>query len=168
MGNLRVYSTRSMERTIGKYSKLIKSRVSSGKNAGNLVERLAIRGYLNCSVDVNELLDPIIPQKTSLDDFLELPSISPYNYDHQLWSPFETIPYLQEFTTIPTFTKELQTYYTRSDSQQVNLQYTMDTIKFAARALIGSHIYGSEMYRQKRSEYRRGNHYIRFHARYQK
>ncbi|KAL0086416.1 hypothetical protein J3Q64DRAFT_1834229 [Phycomyces blakesleeanus] len=86
-------------------------KVFSGKNAGNLVERLAIRGYLNCSVDFDELVNPIIPTRTSLDDFLELSSLSPYNYDHQLWSPFETIPYIQEFTNIPTFTKELQTFY---------------------------------------------------------
>ncbi|KAI8968145.1 hypothetical protein BDB01DRAFT_824845, partial [Pilobolus umbonatus] len=42
-GCMRSYSARAMERNIGRYSKLIKSRVLSGKNAGNVVERLAIR-----------------------------------------------------------------------------------------------------------------------------
>ena len=164
MGNLRVYSTRSMERTIGKYSKLIKSRVLSGKNAGNLVERLAIRGYLNCAMDTDGLLDAIKPKRTSLDDFIELTSLSPYNNDYQLWSPFEEINYVQQFTTIPLFTNELTSYYTRSNSQMVDPLNTLDTIKIAARALIGSHVYSSEMYRRKRSEFRRGNHYIQFHA----
>ncbi|KAI9485884.1 MAG: hypothetical protein EXX96DRAFT_534203 [Benjaminiella poitrasii] len=37
--NLKVYSTRSMKRTIGRYSKLIKSKVFAGKNAGNFVKK---------------------------------------------------------------------------------------------------------------------------------
>ncbi|OAD75291.1 hypothetical protein PHYBLDRAFT_64218 [Phycomyces blakesleeanus NRRL 1555(-)] len=167
MGNLRVYSTRSMERTIGRYSKLIKSRVFSGKNARNLVERLAIRGYLNCAFNIEQQLDLIKPYRTSLDNYLELPLPSPHNQNHQLWSPFESIPYIKEFTDLPTFTKELQIYYTKSNSHSTDPQYTMNTIKIAACALISSHVYGSEMYRRKRSEFQRGNHYIQFHAIYQ-
>ncbi|OAD67741.1 hypothetical protein PHYBLDRAFT_174069 [Phycomyces blakesleeanus NRRL 1555(-)] len=167
MRNLRVYNTRSMERTIGRYSKLIKSRVFSGEYAGNLVERLAIRGYLNCAFNIEQQLNLIKPYRTSLDDYLKLPLPSPHEQNHRLWSLFESIPYIKEFTNLLTFTKELQTYYTKSNSHQTDPQYTMNTIEIAACALIGSHVYGSEMYRRKRSEFRRGNHYIQFHAIYQ-
>ncbi|OAD74888.1 C2H2-type zinc finger transcription factor [Phycomyces blakesleeanus NRRL 1555(-)] len=85
MDNLRVYSTRSMEQTIGRYSKLIKN--------------------------FDELVNPILSTRTSLDDFLELSSLSPYNYDYKLWSPFKTIPYIQEFINISTITKDLLTFY---------------------------------------------------------
>ena len=73
-----------MERTIGRYSKLIKSRVAAGKNAGNLVERLSMRSYFNLAVNINDLLDTVKPKKTSLDDFIELSLSSPFNQNHQL------------------------------------------------------------------------------------
>ncbi|OAD71018.1 hypothetical protein PHYBLDRAFT_148233 [Phycomyces blakesleeanus NRRL 1555(-)] len=168
VGNLRVYSTRSMERTIGRYLKLIKSRVFCGKNAGNLVERLAIRGYLNCAFNIEQQLDPIKSNQTSLDDYLELPLSSPHSQNHQLWSPFDQLGYLAQFVPIPTFIKELTTYYTRSKCTfPIDLHYTLETVKLVVRAWINNHVYGSEMYKQKRSEVRRGNHYVRINAIYQ-
>ncbi|CAO3631617.1 unnamed protein product [Mucor hiemalis] len=65
-GSLRVYSTRSMERTIGRYAKLIKSTVYGGKNAGNIVERLATLNVVNFAVNIKKLLNVIAPVKTSL------------------------------------------------------------------------------------------------------
>ncbi|KAI9327957.1 hypothetical protein BD770DRAFT_334331, partial [Pilaira anomala] len=62
-GSMRSYSARSMERTIGRYSKLIKSRVAAGKNAGNLVERLSMRSYFNLAVNITDLLDTVKPKK---------------------------------------------------------------------------------------------------------
>ncbi|KAI9327116.1 hypothetical protein BD770DRAFT_334516 [Pilaira anomala] len=89
-GSMRAYSARSMERTIGRYSKLIKSRVLAGKNAGNLVERLSMRSYFNLAVNIHDLLDTIQPKHRSLDNFIELPLSSPFNCNYQLWSSFAT------------------------------------------------------------------------------
>ncbi|KAI9476581.1 MAG: hypothetical protein EXX96DRAFT_507889 [Benjaminiella poitrasii] len=167
VGNLRVYSTRSIERTIGRYSKLIKSKVFSGANAGNLVERLAIRGYLNCALSVEQLLDLILPSRNSLDDYTELPYLSPYNKKYQLWNPFEQSNYIPQFISMETFIEKLNVYYTRSKcSLSIPLNRTLDTIKVAARAWIDCHVYRSEMYRKKRPEFCRGNQYIKLHVTY--
>lgn len=162
-GPMRVYSARSMERTIGKYSRLIKSTVFSGKNAGNIVERLATRSIVNFSLDITRLLDIIQPNRTSLDDYLELPESSMHNMDHQLWSPFSSANIASDtpIESVPAkvVKKELAKYYTRSASCSLNNTH----IDISARALLESHVYGSIMYRRIRHENRRGNHYILFH-----
>lgn len=157
-----------MERTIGRYSKLIKSKVFSGKNAGNIVERLAVRNSLNFSVDISEELETIQPKRTSLDDFYELSSSSKFNYDHQLWSPFKSEDLSNggfiESVSVDIIKKELKKYYSRSKSSSSSLVSTK--IDISARALLDSHVYSSIMYRRMRREYRRGNHFILFHASY--
>jgi hypothetical protein len=47
LGPMRAYSARSMERAIGKYKKLIKSKSNVAANAGNVMVRLATRAYIN-------------------------------------------------------------------------------------------------------------------------
>lgn len=161
-----------MERTIGKYSKLIKSKVLAGKNAGNLVERLAIRGYVNLALNTNILLETITPNKTSLDDFLELPPTATQNYQHQLWSPFSTNSLtssdsLIESVPINHIIQQLKIYYSRATSSPLStITIKNTTIKIAARALLYNHVLSSEMYRRIRSERRRGNHFVLFHAFY--
>lgn len=162
-GCMRVFSARSMERTIGRYSKLIKSKVFSGKNAGNVIERLATRSTVNFSLDICSLLDVVEPNRTSLDDCWELPETSPHNKNHQLWSPFSSANLASDafIESLPAqlIKKELSRYYSRTNS--CSLQ-NMD-IDISVRALLKSHVYGSCMYRRVRNEYRRGNHYIMFH-----
>ncbi|KAI8969555.1 hypothetical protein BDB01DRAFT_732242 [Pilobolus umbonatus] len=149
-GCMRVYSARSMERTIGRYSRLIKSTVFSGKNAGNIVERLATRSIVNFSMDINSLLDM-------------LSSSSQYNLDHQLWSPFSSANLASdthiESVPIATIIKELKKYYSRSSSSSLH----SNTINISARALLNSRVYSSCMYRRIRREYRRGNHHVLFY-----
>lgn len=163
-GCLRAYSARAMERNIGRYSKLIKSRVLTGKNAGNIVERLATRSVVNISINIPSVLDIVEPKKTSLDDFEELPLTSKYNLGHQLWSPFSKadLSTCTSVESIPSTTilKELRKFYSRSASG--TLRNT--AIEISARALIISHVYGSLMYRRLRREYRRGNQFVLFHA----
>jgi hypothetical protein len=158
-----------MERTIGRYSKLIKSKVLSGKNAGNTVEKLAIRSSIQFSIDIQKKLNLIKPNQTSLDEFYELSSSSPYNLDHQLWGPFCSADLLNnntmlESVPVPIIGKELERYYFRSSG--VSAVLVSKKLEISARALIDNHIYGSSMYRRIRKEYRRGNHYILFHASY--
>ncbi|KAL0582365.1 hypothetical protein ABG067_007792, partial [Albugo candida] len=166
-GGLRVYSARSMERTIGRYSKLIKSRVRSGKNAGKVVERLSITGFLNHALAVKDILDVIQSNKTSLDDYMELSSSSVSNINnHQLWSPFSVVEseLQKQLLEQKTFEKELQKYYTRcisSTAQPVQIKNIVDIV-IAGRSLIFSQVYSSEMYRIKRGERSRGNHYVMF------
>lgn len=59
MGPLRAYSTRSMERAIGVISKLVKSKTDAGVNASNIIERLAMRRYVDFFSDIQQELDLI-------------------------------------------------------------------------------------------------------------
>jgi hypothetical protein len=83
---LRVYSTRSLERTIGRRSNSIKSKVASGANASNIVENLSVRGYIRSIIDIDELLDPIPPVPYSSKTYSNDPN--DINGD-QLWEPFD-------------------------------------------------------------------------------
>ncbi|KAI7891040.1 uncharacterized protein EV154DRAFT_230946 [Mucor mucedo] len=165
---MRSYSARSMERTIGKYSKLIKSKVHAGKNAGNMVERLSICGYINLALDTVSLLDTITATKTSLDDFIELPLTAIHNLNHQLWSPFTLFTQdMVESVPIDTFLRELKIYYSRSTTSPLSyITINNMNFKIAARALLYSHVISSKMYRRIRSEHRRGNHFVLFNASY--
>lgn len=168
---MRAYSARSMERTIGRYSKLIKSRVAAGKNAGNLVERLSMRSYFNLAVNIHDLLDTIQPKHRSLDDFIELPLSSPFNCNHQLWSSFVTHSLSSssfiESVSPNIIITQLKNFYNRSvPGRFQHITIINDTIKIAARALINNHLFSSCMYRRIRSENRRGNQYVLFHASY--
>ncbi|KAI8980340.1 hypothetical protein BDB01DRAFT_725312 [Pilobolus umbonatus] len=85
LGPMRAYSTRAMERTIGRYSRLITFRVLSGTHASNLVEKLAIRQYVNITVKTEKQLN-LIKKKTYSDKtFINPPASS--SSTHQLWSP---------------------------------------------------------------------------------
>lgn len=165
-GCMRAYSARSMERTIGRYSRLIKSKVFAGKNAGNLIEKISLRNSVNLALDMEKELDLIGPKKTSLDDYYELPSSSKFNLDHQLWSPFATsnLSHEVEIESVSSkiISKELVKYYSRSSSSASSLFITK--IDISARALINNHVYSSIMYRRVKREFRRGNHYVLFHA----
>ncbi|KAG2193951.1 hypothetical protein INT47_003521 [Mucor saturninus] len=116
---------------------LIKSKVHAGKNAGNIVERLSIRGYINFAIDTVSLLDTITATKTSLDDFIELPLIAIHNQDHQLWSPFNLISQdMVESVPTDTFLRELKIYYSRSTTSPLSyITINNMNFKIAARAL---------------------------------
>lgn len=169
MGNLRAYSARSMERSIGRYAKLIKSKVYAGANANNVVERLNMIGQINREIDINKVLGLIQPVKTSLDDFLELDEASQYSNQHQLWSPFSkqfslTSNLMVEDIPVPLFLDKLKAFYKRSLALPEDVVISNMHVDIAARALLGSHVYSSQMNRRIRSESRRGNHYVLFNA----
>ncbi|CAO3618584.1 unnamed protein product [Mucor hiemalis] len=139
-GSLRVYSTRSMERTIGRYAKLIKSTVYG--------------------------------VKTSLDNYKELSDLSIHNHNHQLWSPsnYHSLSSLEDnIEGVPSlvFLSAIQSFYIRQKGSVRNTTITVDTttpITTACRALLHSHVFNSQMYRVRRKESRRGNHYISFRS----
>lgn len=69
MGPLRAYSFRPMERAFGAISTLIKSKVEAGINASNVVERLALRRYVDFYSDIQQELDPIRPRPYKAESF---------------------------------------------------------------------------------------------------
>ena len=76
-GVLKAYSGRSMERTIGRYKKLIKSKVDAGANAGNVLERFTIYGYVNSlNINIMESLNLLEPKQYTLHTVAgQLPAI---------------------------------------------------------------------------------------------
>ncbi|KAG2211938.1 hypothetical protein INT47_004625 [Mucor saturninus] len=84
-GPLRSYTGRSMERVIGVYSKLIESRRMGGRNASMLIERFAIRNFINGIIDITREIDLIAPARPGDIDFMDLPDSLD---DVQLWAPF--------------------------------------------------------------------------------
>jgi hypothetical protein len=170
-GVLRAYSARSMERSIGKYKKLIKSKVDAGANAGNILERLITRNHINSQTwDVHTELDLITPRKYSESTFRNNPSGDAS--DPQLWAPFSNI----SVDTLPfgvstqTFLKALLHYYRRTEANGVNIAEidSLNSISIAGRAWAYGNVYTSTMYKSHINEYRRGNNYVLITASYLK
>lgn len=172
LGPMRSYSTRPLERTIGKYSKLIKSRVESGVNASNQIERLSVRGYINTAMDLNEELDVIQTRPCRESDFIDSPSEDAGS--HQLWAPFIENLDLQSDSNdnfarfgVPVsnsaILNALTRYYARSSSGST-IEIDDATITVAGRAWIHSTTYSSVFNKKVINEYRRGNNYIMFES----
>ncbi|OAD74354.1 hypothetical protein PHYBLDRAFT_167768 [Phycomyces blakesleeanus NRRL 1555(-)] len=85
LGSLRCYSTRSMERVIGVFSKLIKSKCKSSRNASFLVERFTLHNYINIAISIQNEIDLIQPKLYGRESYMNL-SNDPSGA--QLWEPF--------------------------------------------------------------------------------
>ncbi|CEP17097.1 hypothetical protein [Parasitella parasitica] len=68
-GPLVAYSTRSQERSIGKFSDLITGKVETHKQAGNLIETVAIRNFIKRTFDESDHLQGIRPRPYSASIF---------------------------------------------------------------------------------------------------
>lgn len=170
MGPLRSYSARSMERAIGVISKLIKSKVDAGTNASNVIERLAMRRYLEFYSDIDQDLDVIKAKPYKPESFWEYPSSDPA--DPQYWEPFRcgfiaTDAYVcsnnWSIFTAALYSR-LQTFYNHILKGKKTLSPVNSNIDIAARAWIDSTVYSSVFYRHYRQEYRRSNHIVRFYG----
>jgi hypothetical protein len=170
IGPLRAYSTRSLERTIGRYSNSIKSKVASGANASNIAENFGVRGYIHSIMDIDELLDPIAPAPYSSKTYIN----DPNDIDgDQLWEPFNnkslktgTDNQTIENYPINIICLALTKYYSRYNSIPVKNVRIRPNIKLAGRAWINTTIYSSSKYRTMMNETRRGNHYVMFNSSY--
>jgi hypothetical protein len=156
-----------MERTIGIYSKLIKSTRDSGKNASNIVERLAVRDYINLVVDVEQLLDLITTKQYNESSYLNN-STDPER--SQLWEPFCKVN-LVEVTEVEgvesmLIVDALLKYYQRLPETDLSAITSIQNseITIASRLWKSSTVYGSSFYRRKTSEISRGNHFVMFYA----
>jgi hypothetical protein len=166
-GVLRSYSARSMERSIGKYKKLIKSKVNAGANAGNILERLTIRNYMNSqSWGVDQELQLLTPRTYKDDSFKNNPSGE--STDPQLWEPFKdySIASLPVDVCDRQFKKALLHYYRRTEVNGGSIVgiSSLNSLFVAGRAWAYNKVYTSALYKEHISERRRGNNYIMFTA----
>jgi hypothetical protein len=168
-GPLRAYSTRSMERAIGKFSKLIKSKVKGGKNASNLIQRFAMHGYIKSMLNIEALINAIRPRPYNDSSYDCLPSDE---NGPQLWQPFQTvlsIVNVEKIEGVPgaRIIKALKKYYSRFFSlamEQVQLSTT--EIKAACSLWRDSYLYASCMSRRIRRATSRSNHFVMFTSAY--
>ena len=165
-GVLKAYSGRSMERTIGRYKKLIKSKVDAGANAGNVLERFTIYGYVNSlNINIMESLNLLEPKQYTKNKFISLDESD--DNTPQLWSPIAhfsplSLPYnITPRVFNDALIKAIQKFYIAS-AAAISLNNSSVTV--AGRAWYNDFIYTSTMYKEHINEYRRGNNYVMFNA----
>lgn len=167
-GPLRAYSTRSMERVIGVLSKLIKSKRKGGRNASLLVERFAIRNYVNAVIDIQDELNVIRPQSYNEASFMNLSTDAS---GAQLWEPFNRAISLEdqsiEGVAGATVKQVLLRYYRRSSGVNTDA-VGGNSLVVAGRLWRDSTVFSSCMYRRRMNEFSRGNHYVMFTSPYRK
>lgn len=166
-GPLKAFSARSMERAIGRYKKLIKSKSNVGANAGNVLVRLANRSFVkNLPWSIVDATNLLLSQPYSDGSYRNHPSNT-----SQLWEPFYEYP----LSALPfeidshKMIKALKLFYMRSISTINNQSsITPDTIFVAGRAWYSNKVYQSRLYADEINEYRRGNCFVMLHAMHRK
>jgi hypothetical protein len=155
LGPLRAYSTRSLERTIGRYKNYITAKKNMGINVGKVLERLAIRDYLT--------LDDEQDVETDEDDNQKIRNFKWAQWwdrgddGAQLWGPlFTNINYRQlqqdslVFAMVPkrTLTSALRKFYQRRfpSRSPTNLVVSVDFLSVAARAWHDNNDLNSALY----------------------
>lgn len=170
LGPMSVYSCRCLERSIGQIKKLIRSRVKTGANAGNVIHRLALSSYLKqLSWTPEEELELNTKNKYTGDTYLN-PSLDSQS-EYQLWEPFiDTTVYTKSVNNTGISLKKLQNslvrHYTRV-LPNFNQQSSLDCseLKIAGRCWSDpSTEYSSIYYRMKSRHDMRGNHIVMFLA----
>lgn len=161
-GVLKAYSGRSMERTIGQYKKLIKSKISPGINAGNILERFALFNYIQ-SLDINitKKLNMLKPRLYSSSTFESIDTNDPKSA--QLWSPLSdfSISALPCQISSEDFQNSLSKYNKRA-STSISSSSTIKSVLISGRCWDNGITYSSLLYRNHINEKRRGGHYIMF------
>ncbi|OAD68523.1 hypothetical protein PHYBLDRAFT_172950 [Phycomyces blakesleeanus NRRL 1555(-)] len=162
LGPLRCYSTRSMERVIGVFSKLIKSKCKGGRNASFLVERFTLHNYVNTAISIQNEIDLIQPKPYGRESHMHLPNDFS---GAQLWEPFHRFAHLNddlvEGVSGPSVKDALTRYYQRTSGLMIS-NIGDFTIVVAGRLWMNPTVYSSCMYQQRRNERSRGNHYMMF------
>lgn len=164
-GPLRAYSGRSMERTIGEYKKLIKSKVDAGANAGNILERLTLYNYVHSlDFDLDDTIGLLQPRMYNSSSYI---SLDPYDaLSSQLWSPINeySLSKLPCDVTNLQFETALARFYNRTRDLQESPLLMSESLKIAGRCWFDNVIYSSLLYKTHIREKRRGNHYIMFNV----
>ncbi|OAD68465.1 hypothetical protein PHYBLDRAFT_173457 [Phycomyces blakesleeanus NRRL 1555(-)] len=114
-GPLRCYSTCSMERVIGVFSKLINSKSKGDQNASFLVEQFAIHNYTSMAISICDEINLIWPKPYGRESYMDLPN-DPSGA--QLWEPFHQFVNLNDDSVegvgSPSVKEALLKYYRRT------------------------------------------------------
>lgn len=163
LGPLRAYSTRSMERSIGVFSRIIKSKRAGGQNASNLIERVAIQNYIDCTINIGNLINILKPRQYQDCSYMNDPNDVG---GAQLWEKFTEITLdpesLVEGVNGTILIRELKKFYSRIDPTSPTIDVENIIITLAARMWNESTVYSTEMYRKIKKETSRGNQYVMF------
>lgn len=163
-GPLRAFSTRSMERSIGVFSKLIKSKRDGGKNASNLIVRFGMHNHINSVLSIDQLTNIIKTRPYSSSSYMNLPQDRD---GPQLWEPFNTIT-LNNSVSIEDVNgekiiKALIKYIFRSSTVKLKpSDLNGVNITLASRLWLNSTVISSSQYRRFKNETGRGNHHVMF------
>ncbi|OAD65390.1 hypothetical protein PHYBLDRAFT_176157 [Phycomyces blakesleeanus NRRL 1555(-)] len=161
-GPLRCYSTCSMERVIGIFLKLIKSKSKGGQNASFLVERFAIHNYTSTAISICDEINLIWPKPYGRESYMDLPN-DPSGA--QLWEPFHQFVNLNDDSVEgvggPSVKEALLKYYQRT-TDLTGHEFGDSVVVVAARLWMDSTVYSSCMYQRKKNKTSRSNHYVMF------
>ncbi|KAK4513049.1 uncharacterized protein ATC70_000086 [Mucor velutinosus] len=171
-------SSRSIERSIGRYKRLISARTNVGINAGNIIDRLAIMRAIKASTtgdgtgdgedklnDLDARINLLVPRRYDPTTFVNLKNDN--GNGSQLWYPVihttvSSIPTSINVNT-PLFVKAIQSYYDRQYStnalQNVHINDQLDIV-VSGSAWAYNCTYRSEYYRDLTGANSRGSHYI--------
>ncbi|OAD71933.1 hypothetical protein PHYBLDRAFT_169846 [Phycomyces blakesleeanus NRRL 1555(-)] len=167
-GPLRCYSTHSMERVIGIFSKLIKSKSKGGRNASFLVEQFAIHNYTSMAISICDEVNLIRPKPYGRESYMDLPNDPS---DAQLWEPFHQFVNLNddlvEGVGGPSVKEALLIYYRRTTGLTSH-EFGDSVVVVAARLWMNSTVYSPCMYQRKKNKTSCGNHYVMFTCPYRK
>lgn len=165
-GPLRAFSARSMERAIGKYKKLLKSKSSVGENAGNVLIRLANRSYIaNLPWSVAEASNLMSARPYSGTTFKNHPLDS-----SQLWEPF----FEYSITRLPygigarEMAQALQRFCTRVVPNAPTFDFSTTSLCVAGRAWGFGKTHFSQLYADYTNERRRGNSFVMIYITHKK
>lgn len=152
-----------MERSIGVFSNLIKSKRAGGQNASNLIERVAIQNYIDCTINIDNLINLLKPRQYQDSSYMNNPNDVG---GAQLWEKFTEIilnpESLVEGVNGGVLIRELKKFYSRIDRTSPTTDFTDTTVILAARMWNDSTVYSTEMYRRIKKEISRGNQYVMF------
>ncbi|OAD65336.1 hypothetical protein PHYBLDRAFT_176248 [Phycomyces blakesleeanus NRRL 1555(-)] len=142
-GPLQCYSTCSMERVIGVFSKLIKSKSKGGRNASFLVKRFAIHNYTSTAISICDEINLIRPKPYGRESYMDLPN-DPSGA--QLWEPFHQFVNLNndsvEGVGGPSVKEALLKYYRRTTGLTGH-EFGDSVVVVVARLWMDSTVYSS-------------------------
>ncbi|KAI8638449.1 hypothetical protein BD408DRAFT_24452 [Parasitella parasitica] len=170
LGPLRVYSTRSQERAIGYFKNLITRNVKTQAQASNLIQKVAIRSFLNQTLDIADEGEIIRPSSYSDNSYLD--NDDDENCTAQLWIPFKTVKLEndgEEFegVKVSKFRKALSKYYRREFSEDnINIIGDIEFV-LAGRAWFDESTVISSIYSARtKGEFRRAGYFVMFDSPY--
>ena len=167
------YSARSLERTIGRYKRLINARTNVGVNAGNVVDRLAllrlVKSFAEEGADIDDEIQLLTPRKFSDNSYIKKKDDIGGS---QLWAPI-THCTVGEITIGDKnkFLAALVNFYDRSFTKEQLRNIVFDesmNISLAGSAWAYNKVYRSQYSRNHTGAKARGSHYVMVYAEYLK